>query len=122
MHKKEEISVKTDTSSLFYASNEPKSCLHETLAIAAKTFKYLCSCAENSNSVFIKNCIHNHAQDSTGNHFSDTDRTHQERNRKRYLIAVVQNKGNDQDIGNDRWQWSQEFVPVAKQIGEAGAQ
>jgi len=39
MHKKEEISVKTDTSSLFYASNEPKSCLHETLAIAAKTFK-----------------------------------------------------------------------------------
>ncbi len=25
MHKKEEISVKTDTSSLFYASNEPKS-------------------------------------------------------------------------------------------------
>lgn len=39
MHKKEEISVKTDTSSLFYANNEPKSCLHETLAIAAKTFK-----------------------------------------------------------------------------------
>ena len=28
----------------------------------------------------------------------------------------------DRDIGNDRWQWSQEFVPVAEQVGKAGTQ
>ena len=72
--------------------------------------------------MFIKNCIHNQTQDSAGNHFSETDRTHQKLKREWNLIAVVLNKKNDQDIGNDRWQWSQEFVPVAEQVGKAGTQ
>lgn len=62
--------------------------------------------------------VQDHAEDAAADEFSGSDGEHQKRNRKRDAVSIVQDKRNDQSIGQDRSQGKAELVEVPHPIDE----
>ena len=77
--------------------------------------------AENHVSIFGKRGKKDHSKHCAGNDLSDTHGQHHKGNGKIDPVSVMQHKGDDEGVCNDRWNRCQKAV-AAELVGEDRAQ